>query len=75
MPLQVQGLVSRVDVACQTEDNCAATAEELEKARTERSALQRESSSLRFARIAFPLSVHATLFSAGALEDSIASAY
>ena len=47
MQLRVQALVSRVDMACQTEDGCGATAEELDQARNECSALQRETSSLR----------------------------
>ena len=46
----MQALVSRVDVACQTEDSCAASAGELEQARNERSALQIEVSSLRCAQ-------------------------
>ena len=50
MQLCVQALISRVDVACQTVDSWAATAEELEQARTECSALHRETSSLRYAR-------------------------
>jgi len=41
------GLVSRVDVACQTEDSCA-SAEELKQARAEQSTLQNVVSSLRY---------------------------
>jgi len=41
------GLVSRMDVACQTEDSCA-SAEELKQARAEQSALQNVVSSLRY---------------------------
>ena len=46
MLLQI-GLVSRADVACQTEDSCA-SAEELQQARAEQSALQDVVSSLRY---------------------------
>ena len=45
----MQGLINRVDVGCQTEGSCTATAEKLNQARAQQSSLQQEVSSLRHA--------------------------
>ncbi|CAK0785493.1 hypothetical protein CVIRNUC_008702 [Coccomyxa viridis] len=47
-PLRMQGLVSKVDAGCQTEGSWTAMAEQLQEAKAEGSALQKEVSSLRW---------------------------
>ena len=54
----MQGLVSRADAGCQTEGSWTATAEQLQEARAEGSALQKEVSSLRHALLCLPLHSH-----------------
>ena len=50
----MQGLVSKVDHGCQTEGSWTATAEQLQEAKAEGSALQKEVSSLRHALSTLP---------------------
>lgn len=53
----MQGLVSKVDAGCQTEGSWTAMAEQLQEAKAEGSALQKEVSSLRHGVSSLPFAL------------------